>query len=121
MAWDVILLDEVEAWYLELAERGSNHLGAVTAAIDLLATYGPTLGRPVVDRLKGSTRHNMKELRPSATSIRILFVFDPERSAVLLLAGDKSGDWTGWYDENIPVAEARYEAWLAGDYDEEVE
>ncbi len=63
----------------------------------------------------------MKELRPSATSIRILFIFDPARSAVLLVAGDKAGDWKGWYDDNIPVAEKRFNAWLAGDYDEEVD
>jgi hypothetical protein len=61
----------------------------------------------------------MKELRPSATSIRILFVFDPERRAVLLVAGDKAGDWSGWYDRNIPIAGQRYEAWLGGHYDEE--
>lgn len=49
----------------------------------------------------------------------VLFVFDPERQAVLLVAGDKAGDWTGWYDDNIPVAESRYEAWLGGHYGEE--
>lgn len=79
------------------------------------------MGRPVVDRIKGSARHNMKELRPSATNIRILFVFDPERNAVLLVAGDKTGDWRGWYSQNIPTAEQRYAAWLAGDYDEGVD
>ena len=63
----------------------------------------------------------MKELRPSATSIRILFIFDPGRSAILLVAGDKAGDWNGWYKNNIPVAENRYHAWLAGGYDEEVD
>jgi hypothetical protein len=94
-----------------------------TAAIDLLAAEGPTLGRPVVDRVKGSARHNMKELRPGSTGrteVRILFTFDPERKAVLLVAGDKSGRWKDWYSTNIPVAEARYEQWLAGDRAEEV-
>ena len=52
--------------------------------------------------------------------MRILFVFDPERKAVLLVAGDKSGRWKDWYRTNIPVAEARYEKWLAGDRAEEV-
>ncbi|HRD61156.1 MAG TPA: type II toxin-antitoxin system RelE/ParE family toxin [Nocardioides sp.] len=64
-------------------------------------------------------RHNMKELRPSATSVRILFIFDPERQAVLLVAGDKAGNWSGWYDENIPIADDRYDRWLAGGYDNE--
>jgi hypothetical protein len=121
VSWEVILLDEVEQWFLDLAKEEANQVNAVTAAIDMLAASGPTLGRPIVDRVKGSVRHNMKELRPSATSIRILFIFDPERSAVLLVAGDKAGDWKGWYEDNIPVAEKRYDAWLAGDYDEEVD
>ena len=56
----------------------------------------------------------MKELRPAGTSIRILFLFDPLRQAVLLLAGDKAGNWTNWYGENIPIAEQRYENRLAG-------
>lgn len=57
----------------------------------------------------------MKELlRPAATSIRILFVFDPQRQAILLLGGDKAGDWKDWYDKNIPVADQRYEDWLRG-------
>jgi hypothetical protein len=47
-------------------------------------------------------------------------VFDPQRQAVLLVAGDKSGQWRQWYTDNIPVAERRYERWLAGDYDEEI-
>jgi hypothetical protein len=54
------------------------------------------------------------------SEVRILFVFDPQRQAVLLVAGDKSGQWRQWYTDNIPVAEQRYERWLAGDYDEEI-
>lgn len=121
MAWDVILLDEVESWFLSLAKAQTDEINAVVAAIDMLADGGPTLGRPIVDRVKGSKRHNMKELRPSGTSIRILFIFDPERRAVLLVAGDKAGNWSGWYDTNIPVAEARYDAWLDETHDDEEE
>ena len=121
MAWEVILLDEAEEWFLDLAKEEDDQVDAVAAAIDMLAAGGPTLGRPIVDRVKGSVRHNMKELRPSATSIRILFIFDSERNAVLLVAGDKSGDWKGWYEENVPVAEKRYDAWLAGDYKQEAD
>ena len=118
--WDVVLLDEVSEWFLGLDGTTAE---LVTAAIDLLEAEGPTLGRPVVDRVKGSTQHNLKELRPGSTGrteVRILFVFDPERKAVLLVAGDKSGRWRDWYRTNIPVAEARYEQWLAGDRSEEV-
>ena len=45
---------------------------------------------------------------------RILFIFDPVRNAVLLVAGDKSGRWKEWYAEAIPAAEALYEAYLEG-------
>ena len=61
--------------------------------------------------------HNLKELRPgssSTTEVRILFIFDPARNAVLLVAGDKSGRWDQWYRDAIPAAEAAYEAYLKG-------
>jgi len=44
--------------------------------------------------------------------VRILFIFDPARNAVLLVAGDKSGRWQEWYVQAIPAAEAAYEAYL---------
>jgi hypothetical protein len=109
MSWEVILLGEVEAWYFTLDDDA---MAAVTGAIDLLELEGPTLGRPTVDRVNGSKFHSMKELRPAGTSIRILFVFDPRRQAILLLGGDKAGGWKSWYDKNIPIAERRYESWL---------
>lgn len=64
---------------------------------------------------RGSTLHNLKELRPGSsgtTEIRILFVFDPDRNAVLLVAGDKEGQWNTWYRHAIPLAQARYETYL---------
>ncbi len=67
--WDVILLEHVEHWFFTLE---ADEMTAVTAAIDLLELEGPTLGRPVVDRVKGSKFHSMKELRPAGTSIRIV-------------------------------------------------
>jgi hypothetical protein len=122
MVWTVILLDEVDAWFGELVKEDHATAEQVTAAIDKLEADGPSLGRPLVDRIKGSKIHALKELRPGSSGgseVRILFVFDPQRQAVLLVAGDKSGQWRQWYTDNIPVAEQRYERWLAGDYDEE--
>jgi hypothetical protein len=58
----------------------------------------------------------MKELRPGSvgvTEVRVLFVFDPERRAVLLGAGDKFGQWDTWYERNISLADDRYDKWLA--------
>ena len=110
MSWEVILLEEVERWYLTLDEDA---MAALTGAIDLLELEEPTLGRPTVDKVNGSKSHNIKELRPAGTSIRVLFIFDPRRQAILLLGGDKAGNWKSWYDNNIPIAERRYENWLA--------
>jgi hypothetical protein len=59
---------------------------------------------------------NLKELRPPSagpSEVRILFVFDPWRSAILLVAGDKSGQWDRWYRTAIPRAEQLYEDYLA--------
>ncbi|GII06049.1 hypothetical protein Pta02_80570 [Planobispora takensis] len=68
------------------------------------------LGRPLVDTITGSSIQNLKELRPG--TVRILFVFDPWRSSILLVAGDKAGRWKSWYEEAIPLAEHRYEVYL---------
>ena len=68
------------------------------------------MGRPLVDSIRDSTIANLKELRPG--SIRILFVFDPWRSSILLVAGDKSSSWDTWYEAAIPLAEQRYEIYL---------
>ena len=109
-------------WYGRLVNDDPDSAELVTAAIDLLESEGPTLGRPLVDRISRSSVHGMKELRPGSrgqSEFRILFVFDPERQAILLAAGDKSGNWSDWYAENVPVAEHRYSRWLAGDYNEE--
>src|SRR6266581_3459723 len=58
------------------------------------------LGRPLVDTIHGSSIANLKELRPG--TVRVLFAFDPWRSSILLVAGDKAGRWNEWYREAIP-------------------
>ncbi len=79
------------------------------AAVEILEERGPTLGRPLVDRVKGSAFHNMKELRVSAEGdLRVLFAFDQERRPTLLVGGDKAGRWETWYDEQIPVADGLF-------------
>lgn len=54
----------------------------------------------------------MKELRPPGGFLRVLFAFDPRRQAILLLGGDKSNDWSGWYERNIPLADDLYDQYL---------
>jgi hypothetical protein len=109
--WEVSLHPDIEAWYLSICESDPETADLIEQAIDQLAIEGPSLGRPLVDRIKGSKYHNMKELRPAstgATEIRILFAFDPRREAIFLVAGDKSGNWDGWYREAVPLADSRY-------------
>lgn len=80
----------------------------VVAAVELLEEHGPQLGRPLVDTVSGSRHRRMKELRPGSSGrseLRILFAFDPARQAILLVAGDKSGNWKSWYRKNIPLAD----------------
>lgn len=120
--WDVVLLAPVEEWFLALCESDATTANRVMEAIDHLAAVGPGLGRPLVDRIHGSRLHNLKELRPGSagrSEIRLLFVFDVEREAVILVAGDKAGQWNRWYRENIPVAEARFEQYAVERKDEE--
>jgi len=115
MGWEVKAWQDVSEWLLTL---DSESFDLVAAAIDMLRDYGPQLGRPLVDRVTASKHHNMKELRPGSTGrseIRILFAFDPKRCAVLLVAGDKAGQWDKWYKTNIPIADARFDQWIDKD------
>ena len=69
---------------------------------------GPALRRPLSGLIKGSSFSNMKELIPPTGNIRILYIFDPSRQAILVLGGDKSDDWIEWYARHIPIADAIY-------------
>lgn len=115
VAYSLEIVDEVRDWLHQLRRTDRDSAILVGQAITALLEEGPTLGRPLVDRIKGSALHNLKELRPGSsgtTEIRILFIFDPARNAVLLVAGDKAGQWTSWYSQAIPQAEARYAIYL---------
>jgi len=111
-SWNIEGTDEFADWYDQLDEDDQ---ARVNGAVDLLEQRGPSLPRPVVGEVTGSRIHNLKELRPSGTSIRILFVFDPRRTGILLLGADKAEHgWNDWYDrEGIPQAERLYEIYLA--------
>lgn len=106
-AWDIQFHPAFTAWADELAQPDAE---ALLAALRILRDQGPALGRPLVDSMTASRHSNMKELRPGSTGrteIRALFAFDKARRAVLLVGGDKSGDWRGWYDRIIPIADDR--------------
>lgn len=114
--WDVVLLDPVVVWYEGLLQADPQTAEQVAAALDLLEEFGPSLGRPLVDTLRDARLPNLKELRPGSrgrSEVRLLFVFDPQCRAVVLVPGDKAGRWRDWYRESIRLAEVRYAAWIA--------
>jgi hypothetical protein len=117
--WEIYVTDEVREW-INALDATSHRL--VVQAIDILADRGPALGRPLVDHVEHSRVQNLKELRPGSvgrSELRVLFVFDPWRSAILLVAGDKSGNWRPWYREAIPRAEHLLEIYLKARAEEE--
>jgi hypothetical protein len=112
MSWEVIIgvefTHELRVMPVEVRQE-------VLAMTDLLELQGPQLGRPRVDTLNGSRHANMKELRFNAADgvWRVAFAFDPERNAVLLIAGDKSGgSERRFYTELIRKADQRFDAHL---------
>lgn len=113
MTWTVLLHDAFEAEFQALEEGLQDEL---LAHARLLGEFGPNLGRPTVDGLKGSKHANMKELRFAwAGGVwRIAFAFDPKRQAMLLVGGDKAGsDQRRFYKRLISVADDRFDEHLA--------
>jgi hypothetical protein len=114
-AWEIYIVNEVRDWLDGLRDTDPVTFDLIDDAIYALSHSGPALRRPLVGTINGSAIKNLKELRPGSTGrseIRILFVFDPWRSAILLVAGDKAGNWQRWYRQAIPLAEQRYEIYL---------
>lgn len=110
MIWEIIFHREFEEWFFaeDLEVQTS-----IAMVLDVLEEQGAALGRPYVDTIKGSVFTNMKELRVQhdGNPYRILFAFDPQRQAVLLIGGNKRGD-KRWYEKNIPVADRRFAEYL---------
>ncbi|MEV7967375.1 type II toxin-antitoxin system RelE/ParE family toxin [Sphaerisporangium sp. NPDC088356] len=115
MGWRLEVVGEVKEWLHTIRVEDRITARLIGQAIQTLIEIGPDLGRPLVDRIRGSAIQNLKELRPGSagpSEIRILFAFDPRRTAVLLVGGDKSGQWDSWYEKAIPLAEARFAEWV---------
>ena len=111
--WEVATTEEFDLWFAGL---GEDEQAEVIAKVELLKLLGPRLGRPHADTLKDSKHSNMKELRADAKHrvLRIAFAFDPERSAVLLLGGNKSGITPKrFYKSLIAKADALFDEHLA--------
>jgi len=110
-------------WTIEIAEEFDPEFDAlhenvraeILALSLVLEQFGPQMGRPRVDTLKGSRHANMKELRFSANDgeWRVAFAFSPKRKGILLVAGDKSGgSQQRFYRELIRKADLRFDAHL---------
>ena len=111
-------------WTVELHEAFAEEVVALekqvrmqlAIAIRFLEEFGPQLKRPYSDTLKGSSYANMKELRFNAADgvWRIAYAFDPDRSAILLVGGDKSGvSQKRFYKSLIKKADERFSEYLA--------
>ena len=112
MRWTVEIGDEFWPEFQELPEDVQSEILALSR---LLQQLGPQLGRPRVDTLKDSRHANLKELRFDAADgvWRVAFAFDPQRKAMLLVAGDKAGmSERRFYRQLIRKADDRLDAHL---------
>jgi len=109
--WEIKRTEELAKWTKTLDDDARE---AILKNIIILKEIGPNLGRPYVDTLKQSRHKNMKELRIQNKKrlFRILFIFDPDRKAVLLIGEDKCGD-KRFYEKMIPIADNLFDKYLA--------
>tara|TARA_R110000868_G_scaffold179832_3_gene420291 strand:- start:1167 stop:1535 length:369 start_codon:yes stop_codon:yes gene_type:complete len=113
MKWIVRFEEKFDEEFDELGAKVQDELLSHAA---LLEAFGPQLGRPFVDTLKGSKHSNMKELRFKAGRgvWRVAFAYDPKRQAILLIAGNKAGvSQTRFYKELIKKADERFTKYLS--------
>ena len=110
MSWAVEYTDEFEDWWQGLSERQQESLAA---GVRLLMQYGPRLPFPYSSDIRGSRHGAMRELRTQSGGrpLRTLYVFDPRRTAILLIGGDKTGN-DRFYEQNVPLADALYDIYL---------
>lgn len=101
---------EFETWWNGLSEAEQED---IDAKVTLLRRLGPKLGRPHADTVRGSKHPNMKELvvQHQRRPYRVFFAFDPRRTAILLIGGDKTGD-RRFYERCIPLADRLYDDYL---------
>lgn len=110
MTWDVEYTDEFEAWWLGL-DVGEQE--SVAASVGLIETLGPHLPFPHSSSVESSRHGRMRELRVQHEGVpyRILYAFDPRRTAILLIGGSKAGD-DRFYERMIPTADSLYDEHL---------
>jgi hypothetical protein len=112
VSWEVEFSDEFGRWWegLNAAEQKS-----VDFTVGLLQAVGPTLRMPHSSGIETSRHKHMRELRiqHEGRPYRVLYAFDPRRTAILLIGGDKTGN-NRWYKVEVPRADAIYDEHLRG-------
>ncbi len=109
--WEIEYTDEFERWWESMLE--SEQID-VAACIGLLEERGPNLRHPYSSGISGSNHTHMRELRiqHAGQPYRVLYAFDPRRTAILLIGGNKTGK-DRWYEEFVPVADKLYDTHIA--------
>ena len=107
---DVLFTNEFETWWDSLSEAEQE---SVNTVVLLLESQGVALGYPHSSKIAGSRHSHMRELRiqHQGRPYRVMYAFDPNRDALLLVGGDKTGDWR-WYETFVPIADRLYEEHL---------
>lgn len=110
MSWDVENTDEFGEWYGDLSDADQD---SVRFTVGLLMGKGPNLRFPHSSGINNSRHSHMRELRVQSEGrpLRIFYAFDPRRSAILLIGGDKTGD-DRFYERMIPIADDLYDVYL---------
>lgn len=107
MAFRMVWTPEARRWYDGLGDEDAAKLAP---AVEALTRDGDSAQRRHVKPIKSSRHRDMRELRSTGGNLRVLFAMEGPRTAVMLLGGDKTGEWNQWYDRNVKVADARMDA-----------
>ena len=110
MSWEVEYTDEFGQWWQTLSERQQDD---VTVRVELLMAHGPKLQYPYSSDVRSSRHGVMRELRAQSGGrpLRVFYAFDPRRTSILLIGGDKGGN-ARFYEEYVPVADDLYDEHL---------
>ena len=107
MPWEVEYTDQFGEWWQRLSEGQQD---SVIARVELLMEYGPGPSHPLSSDIRSSRHGGMRELRiqSGGRPLRVLYAFDPRRTSILLIGGDKTGN-DRFYEEYVPLADRLYD------------
>lgn len=108
--WEVEFTDEFAEWWNEISLSDQR---SISAGVELLEERGPELGAPYSSSIRSSRHNHMRELRiqSGGRPVRIFYAFDPRRTAILLIGGEKKGD-DRFYERYVPVADDLYDTYI---------